>query len=859
MGLAEYKRKRTFASTPEPASGGERGHGLFVVQLHHASHRHYDFRLEHAGMLKSWAVPKGPSFDPAVKRMAVQVEDHPLSYAGFEGDIPKGNYGAGHVDVFDTGTWEPVGSVRDGLARGELKFTLHGDVLRGSWVLVRTRKEAAKPQWLLIKHRDAYAGPREADDFVDARSDRPLPLRERRKIWKDGPSTPQSQASPGSDKGTRAAIADGPFEPELCRVATEPPAGEDWLHEAKWDGYRILATIRNRRVRLWSRNGLEWTEKVPELVDALRSLGLASAQLDGEMIALRDGRDDFNALQGRLSADEKAPLAYMLFDLPYLEGRSLRELPLLERKTRLEALLSEHPHELLRYSAHQLGHGRAVYEQAVGSGLEGIVSKRVDSTYRGSRNGDWVKVKARRSDEFVVVGYTEPKGSRAGIGALLLAKPAGSGLEYVGRVGTGFSDQQLRALRKDLAGTRVDDAPAEVEKMSRNDRALARWVKPALVVEVYHQGIGGQGLLRQPALKTLREDKSVADLKKDARTMTKAAVASKTSRSGDGSPAKSRTPKRVPKRTAMTRRTDASAGPPGVRLTHPEREVFPGSGITKADVAAYYTAVAPLLLDEIANRPLSVLRCPDGVGKACFFQKHTGRGWGDHVRSVTVKEKEGSDRYLAVDDATGILQLVQMNVLEFHPWGALASDQAHADRVIFDLDPHPSVAWSDVRKAARMLHDALEVIGLVSFLRTSGGKGLHVVVPLAPAVAWEDAKHFAGQVALILAAERPGMFVSIAGEQKRDKRIFIDWLRNARGATAVASYSLRAREGAPVAMPIEWSELPRLRSGAAYTLKSALKKIRSRPSDPWTGFHDVRQGLPMLKTPPAPRRKRSTR
>ncbi len=577
------------------------------------------------------------------------------------------------------------------------------------------------------------------------------------------------------------------------------------------------------------------------------------------MIALRDGRDDFNALQGRLSAEEKAPIAYMLFDLPYLEGRSLRELPLVERKMRLEALLRDNPHELLRYSAHQLGQGRAVYEQAIESGLEGIVSKRIDSTYRGTRNGDWVKVKARRSDEFVVVGYTEPKGSRAGIGALLLARPVGSGLEYVGRVGTGFSNEQLRALRKDLAGTRIADAPAEVEKMSRTDRALAKWVKPALVVEVYHQGIGGQGLLRQPALKTLREDKSVADLEKDAHTMAKAVAASKASRKGDASAVKAKSTKRVPKRAAVARRTDASIGTGHVRLTHPEREVFPDSGITKADVAAYYTAVAPLLLDGIAHRPLSVLRCPDGVGKACFFQKHSGRGWGDHVRTVTVKENEGSDRYLAVDDAIGVLQLVQMNVLEFHPWGALASDQEHADRVIFDLDPHPSVAWADVRKAARLLGDALDAIGLVSFLRTTGGKGLHVVVPLAPAVAWADAKHFAAQVALILAAERPRMFVSVAGEQKRDKRIFTDWLRNARGATAVASYSLRAREGAPVAMPIEWSELARLRSGAAYTLKSALKKIRSRQRDPWAGFRDVRQGLPMLKAPPAPRRKKSAR
>jgi bifunctional non-homologous end joining protein LigD len=860
MALAEYKRKRNFRATPEPASGGQRGHGIFVVQLHHASHRHYDFRLEHAGTLKSWAVPKGPSFDPTVKRMAVQVEDHPLSYAGFEGDIPEGNYGAGHVDVFDRGTWEPVGSVRDGLAKGELKFTLNGDVLRGSWVLVRTRKDGKKPQWLLIKHRDAYAGKREADDFVDPRSDRPLPLRERRKVWKDAkPARAAVDARVRSaERGIVEAMDDGPFQPELCKPEQRVPTGDAWLHEAKWDGYRILATIKGRRVRLWSRNGLEWTRRLPELVDALRSLGVKSAQLDGEMVALRDGRDDFNSLQGRLSAAQKAPLAYMLFDLPYLDGRSLRELPLLERKARLEALLKKHRGTLLKYSAHQVGDGPQVYAEAVRAGLEGIISKRVDSSYRGARNGDWIKVKSRRSDEFVVVGFTEPKGSRSGIGALLLARPRPrGGLDYIGRVGTGFSSEQLRTLRKDLAGTRIEEPAADVSKMTRADRSAATWVEPALVVEVYHQGLGGQGLLRQPALKTVREDKSLDDLVKDARPAPRASAA-RAKKAAVRTPRAAAAVAKVEAKK-MPKPGGAAAAPDGVRLTHPEREVFPGSGITKADVAAYYVKVAPLLLADIGGRPLSVLRCPDGVGEACFFQKHTGRGWGDHVRAVDVKEKGGgSDRYLAVDDATGVLQLVQMNVLEFHPWGARASDLEHADRIIFDLDPHPSVAWSEVKKAARTVRDALAAIGLESFLRTSGGKGLHVVVPLAPAAPWADAKGFAEQVADTLASARPQTFVNTAGEQKRERRIFIDWLRNARGATSVGSYSLRARDRAPVAMPIEWSELARLRSPAAYDIRSALAKIARRKRDPWEGFDRVRQALPSLPAAAGerPRRRR---
>lgn len=830
MALREYKRKRNFRATPEPAAGGSTGEGIFVVQLHHASHRHYDFRLELGGVLKSWAIPKGPSLDPSVKRLAVEVEDHPISYAAFEGDIPEGNYGAGHVDVFDHGTWEAEGSARKALANGELKFVLHGDVLRGSWVLVRTRMQGSKQQWLLIKHRDEYAADKQADDFVDPKTDRPIARKQRKAVSKSvqkARSPAPSRSATMLDGARKATIDSGAFEPELCKAQSEPPTGDQWLHEAKWDGYRIVASVAGREVRLWSRNAIEWTDKVPELAAAIRALRLKSAQLDGEMVALSNGRDDFNALQGRLSAENKAPLAYMLFDLPHLNGQSLRAVPLLQRKQALEALLKKHPHRLLRYSAHQIGHGAAVFAKAIKSGLEGIVSKRIDSPYRGSRNGDWVKVKGRPSDEFVVIGYTEPKGSRSGLGALLLAKPVTGGLEYVGRVGTGFSSKQLGALRRELSDTHVEEAPADIHLMARSDRALAIWVKPKLIVEVFHQGIGGLGLLRQPALKTVRADKSLRNLIKD--TLGKATMTKKT-----------------PPRAAPAADTHVDADDIGVKLTHAERVVFPGEGITKGDVAKYYKAVAASMLAEIADRPLSVLRCPDGVGKACFFQKHTGRGWGDHVRSVQVKEKNGSDEYLCVDDETGLLQLVQMNVLEFHPWGTRSNDQEHADRVVFDLDPHPTVAWPQVVGAARTLRTMLEAIGLRCFVRTSGGKGMHVVVPLKPAAAWDDVKAFAHAIADTLAAERPDEFVSVAGEQKRKKKIYIDWLRNARGATSVASYSLRARKGGGVAMPLEWSELGRTRDGNAFTINNALAKIRRRKGDPWKDIATVKQSLPDL-------------
>lgn len=854
MALDEYKRKRNFKATPEPAEGGEAGRRIFVVQLHHASHQHYDFRLELDGVLKSWAVPKGPSFDPAVKRLAMEVEDHPLSYATFEGDIPKGNYGAGHVDVFDHGTWEPIGSAHAGLAKGDLKFVLHGDVLRGSWVLVRTRRQGSKQQWLLIKHQDEFANERDANAFVDPKTDRPISLAKRKETWKHLPNSkaPKAAAAPRKAKATSTASAlksapaerltDTAFSPELCRSQDTPPSGDSWLHEVKWDGYRIVATVASGKVRLWSRNAIEWTAKVPELAKAVASLKLKSGQLDGEMVALRDGRDDFNALQGRLSAENKAPLAFMLFDLPHLNGKSLVNVPLLQRKEILRSLLEKAPNGILRFSEHQIGSGAAVFAEATKLGLEGIVSKRTDSTYAyGARNGDWVKVKGRPSDEFVVVGFTEPKGARTGVGALLLAQPKNGQLTYVGRVGTGFNDEHLQTLRRKLAPTVVDAPPANIELMERKDVALAIWVKPKLVVEVFFQGIGGQGLLRQPAFKAFRPDKSVSDLM----------PAVKRSRGAANSEvhielAKKSALKSEPTARRRARTSAPSTSDDGVTVTHPERVVFEEAGITKGEVAAYYRAVAPQLLTEVGGRPLSVVRCPDGAGKPCFFQKHVARGWGDHVHGVDIQDEKKHEKYLCIDDATGLLQLVQMNVLELHPWGARSESYERADRIVFDLDPHPDVKWPRVVAAAKDLRAQLESIGLQSFLRTSGGKGFHVVVPLNPPAPWDEVKAFAQAVALAMTALRPKEFVAVAGEKNRVGKIFVDWLRNGRGATSVASYSLRARAAAGVAMPLEWNELSRIKSGDQFTIKNAAVKIQRRKADPWAAIDTVEQALPKL-------------
>lgn len=860
MGLAEYQRKRNFRATPEPARGGVRGKALsFVVQLHHASHRHYDFRLEHEGVLKSWAVPKGPSFDPAVKRMAVEVEDHPLSYGSFEGDIPHGNYGAGHVDIFDQGTWTPNGDVQQGLAKGELKFELHGDVLRGSWVLVRTRKVGNRQQWLLIKHRDEYAGDKQADDFVDAKTDRPIAKAARRKAWPQASVAATATAAESGTagrtirtRGVRETLRAIAFAPELCRSQPTPPDGADWLHEPKWDGYRILASVVRGQVRLWSRNALDWTGKIPDVAAAVKRLGLRNAQLDGELVVVHEGRADFNALQARLSGDSDDALLYLLFDLPHLDGYSLRALPLLERKTRLRALLEAHPQPELRLSEHQIGNGAAIFAQATAAGLEGVISKRVDSRYTGTRSGAWIKTKGRPSDEFVVIGYTPPKGSRSGIGALLLARPDGEGLRYAGRVGTGFSNELLTSLLRKLKRLHVREPQADLALLEKKDIAVAQWVRPKLIVEVFFQGLGRQGLLRQPAWKSLREDKSLADLQAAS---TPAASAAR-ERERKPTTKKSAATQRQASKTsapsgARSKTQQASAAEEPLRLTSPERVVFRELGITKAQVADYYDAVSDWLLPGLVGRPLSVVRCPDGAAGECFFQKHLMRGWGDHVHGVSVQQKKGRKDHLCIQDLQGLRELVQMNVLELHPWGARSPDLDHADRLVFDLDPHSTVAWRDVVAAARDVRAQLESIGLRSFVRTSGGKGLHVVVPLDPPAPWEAARRFAQAVAEALAQLRPERYVAVAGEKNRIGKIFIDWLRNGHGATSIASYSLRARPDAGVAMPLRWEELGRVKSGAALTIANAIQRLQRIKADPWEGMDEVQQDLPAVVQDPA--------
>jgi bifunctional non-homologous end joining protein LigD len=822
MSLREYARKRRFDQTPEPAgdAGGKRGRRpIFVVQLHHASVRHYDFRLEMDGALKSWSVPKGPSLRVGEKRLAVEVEDHPLSYAEFEGDIPAGHYGAGHVDLFDRGVWSSNGDPLEALAAGKIDFVLHGQKLGGGWKLVRTAKPASKPQWLLIKRDDEYAADTEADELTDA----PTP-----KGWKGrrpsgAPKPAAARAAPAKKAAKKATPAKKParrgrtdwaaragalegakplrgstvVDPQLATLRESPPTGDSWLHELKWDGYRLLARIDGGKASLRSRNGLDWSADYPDIVAALEALGVSGASLDGELIALdAKGRNSFSDLQRTIEGSANAVLRYVIFDLPTLAGVDLTGTRLDARKALLEALLEGVEKDgVLAYSQHIVGHGDQVFAASKGQEMEGIISKAADAPYTPGRSKTWLKVKHAQTDEFIVVGYTAPKRSRVGFGSLLMATREAGRLKYVGRVGTGFDDARLRSLTARLQKLARKDAtvllPAHVPFAPRD----VTWVEPRLVAELAFRGWGKEGLLRQASFQRLREDKEATDVGEQD----------------------------------------------SFKLSSPGKLIYPAEKITKQQVADYYRAIAPQLLPEVAGRPLSMLRCPDGVKGQCFFQKHHADTLGGNVHAVPIREKGiGSlEDYVYIDDVAGLLDLVQMNVLELHPWGSRVEDVEHPDRLVFDLDPGEGVKWPAIKAAARDIRARLEEIGMQGFLRLSGGKGLHVVVPIAPGPSWSEAKAFCEAFADALATQAPDKYVATASKAKRKGVIFIDWLRNGRGATSVASWSLRARPGAGVAVPLRWDELGRTKSGADYNLERALRRAAGLRKDPWEGWEQA--------------------
>jgi bifunctional non-homologous end joining protein LigD len=843
--IRTYRAKRDFAATREPAPGKTHSAGdapIFVVQKHQA-HRaglHWDFRLEHDGVLWSWAVRKGPSLDPADKRIAAHVEDHPLDYANFEGTIPDGQYGAGRVELWDRGTWQPLDDPDAAMRKGELRFVLHGKRLHGRFTLVRLKprpgQRGRQDNWLLIKGHDEAERPGADAPAIEQQEAAP------RQVRRPGKEPPAEGAVRGRLPPRQS--------PQLASVAGEAPDGESWVSEIKFDGYRLLCWLDRGKVRVMTRNSLDWTDRLPAVADAVSHLRADTALVDGELVALdRNGASSFPALQAALSAGRDRTLHLFLFDLLHLDGWDLRGCRLLERKRVLSGLNDWHG--MLHYSDHQVGNAAAMQREACKMRLEGIVCKRADAPYRAGRSHDWLKLKCRDREELVVLGWTPPGGSRVGLGSLHLGYyDKGGKLHYAGGVGSGFTGDELARLSERLAKLGADP-PKTLLVAGEPLPTNINWVRPELVAEVQFASWSGSGRVRQAVYLGLREDKDATEVMRDpadADAQRKAVQP----RPGDPAARKHGPVIAVPPRrdTALVsaqapKRRGVTIG--RIALSHPDRQLWPG--ITKQDLAEYWKAVADHALAGLAQRPLAILRCPEGIAGEQFFQKH---GHGTLPSAVRQGEAAGQP-YLAIDDVDGLIAMAQISAIELHAWGAREADPSRPDRMVFDLDPGEGVSFVDVVKAALELRDQLQRLGLQSFCRTTGGKGLHLVVPLEPVADWDVVKPFCRAFAETLSQEQPDRFLSTVKKVDRKGRILIDWLRNGLGATAVASFSPRARAGATVATPLSWGEVNRRLDPARFTLRTVPDRLARQRDDPWQDFASLRQRLPNLAGRPAGR------
>ncbi len=827
--LAKYRAKRDFKVTSEPAEGGQANDAAraFVIQKHWASHLHYDFRLELDGAMKSWAVPKGPSFDPSVKRMAVQVEDHPIAYNRFEGEIPKGQYGAGKVIIWDRGTWTPVGDPADGYRRGHLKFDLHGVKLRGRWALIRMKGRGSEkqPPWLLVKDRDAAARAESEFSVVDEQPDSvaSTPTARARRVPAAGPaalSDPAASPSPEAREprlpGVAAALPDR-LKPQLATLVEGVPrqADPDWLYEMKFDGYRLLARLDHGEVRLYTRNGHDWAPKLPHLVAALRRMPLETAWLDGEIVMLADhGAPSFQALQNAFDGERTGAILFYAFDLPYVTGRDLRGEPLRVRRAVLARVMDAAGGDPLRLSDAFDAAPADLVASACRMGLEGIIAKRLSSPYVSRRSDNWIKLKCARRQEFVVVGYTDPQGARVGLGALLLAYHDEAGqLVYAGKVGTGFDDAGLAALRERLQALETRQASVKAGGGGRG----THWVRPELVAEVSFGEWTESGHVRHPVFRGLRTDKPARAITREV-----AMTAGKT-------PGKA-TAKAAAKPPRQAAKTATAAG----KLTHPERVIDPFTGLTKLDLARYYGLVAPMLLRHLKDRPVSFLRAPAGIEGEFFFQKHLEAPM-PGVKPLPQALDPDHPPLMEVPTPRAIMSAAQMNVVEFHTWNAVKRAIGKPDRMVFDLDPGEGVTWDAVRRSAQLLRVLLTEIGLACWLKTSGGKGLHVVVPLRRQHDWDTVKAFSQAIVQHLARTLPQVFVAKSGPKNRVGRIFADYLRNGFGATTVAAWSARARPGMGVSVPLAWEELDAVRASNQWTIANIHERLDVGDT-PWDDY-----------------------
>ncbi len=826
--LAQYNAKRDFKLTPEPAGRVEKGAGnRFIVQKHDATRLHYDFRLEVDGVLKSWAVTKGPSADPADKRLAVRTEDHPMSYADFEGSIPKGEYGGGTVMLWDRGTWAPVeGKSAKDIEKGHLHFILDGERMKGEWLLVRMKPRPGEKRenWLLRKVDDAYSGG--SDDLVGRQLTSVLTGRTMAEIAGDEGGEQSLKGAKGAAFANKMAaaaahnkkiakpVAKGKppkFRPlQLATLVDAVPAGNGWFHEIKYDGYRAEIAASGGDVRVYTRNGLDWTDKFAPLVRHIAALDLPPCLIDGEIVAYgKDGNPDFSSLQavlkrGHGAQDEATALHFFAFDLLEESGKSLVKLGNLERKERLEALLRD-AQPPVAVADHVIGAGEKLYAAMCAAGQEGIIAKRADAPYLGRRTKSWVKVKCTRRQEFVIVGWKPSSTTQRPFSSLLLAQHEGGALVYKGNVGTGFNAGSLDDLAKRFAKLERKTAPLEVDKVAARK---VRWLKPELVAEIAFAEFTASGSVRHASFLGLRGDKEARDVTPEV------------------------------KQPAPEAASD-------VKISSRDRVIFPEAKATKGDLADYYAAIAPIMLPHAARRPISLVRCPQGRGKKCFFQKHDSGSFGDHVFHVPIREKDGAhEDYIYVEDSDGLLACVQMGTIEFHGWGSHVDDVEAPDRMVFDLDPDEGLAFADVKKAAADIRRQLADIGLVGFAMLSGGKGVHIVVPLDPGHSWDAHKDFSKRFAEALSMAEPDRYVATMSKAKRRGKIFIDYLRNQRGSTAVMPYSARAREQAPVAVPVGWDELADIEKAGAWTIKDAKDLLERAASPELKGWGFASQTLP---------------
>ena len=829
--LKAYKAKRNFTITSEPAEGGTPGVEAltFVIQKHWASRLHYDLRLELDGTMKSWAVPKGPSYDIHDKRMAVHVEDHPISYSDFEGTIPARQYGAGKVIIWDKGTWEPLEDPHKGFEKGSIKFEMHGHKMHGRWTLVRMKARGNEKQeaWLLIKEKDEYARSSEEFSLVDEMPDSvkslPMPKRVERKIEALREEEEENKAPAPKKRAGRNKAAPKPasdkvalpekFSPELATLVDAPPPDpENWVFEVKFDGYRMLARIEDGEARLITRNANDWTDKLLPLKRELERMKLPDGWYDGEIVVHDEsGKPDFGKLQLAFDGQHAEQIEFFLFDVPYFDGHDLRELPLVDRRSLLEQLLARKKSGKVRFSAEFGSNPDELVVAACKIGLEGVIGKRRDSRYVSRRSPEWIKLKCGLRQEFVIGGFTDPKGSRTGIGALLLGTYDEDGvLRYAGNVGSGFNHSSLASIAQKLEKLRSDDSPFPPRAVPGRKH---HWVKPVLVAEVSFSEWTSAGAVRHPVFQGLREDKPAQGIiREKAQHMNDAAS------KDDGEPV-------------------AAPGklPATMKITNGDRVIDKESGATKLDLIRYYALVGELMMEHLKGRPVSLVRAPEGVGGELFFQKHADVGKMPGLRHLDQALDPEHPPMLEVASVEGILSSAQWNVVEIHTQNALKGSYDRPNRMVFDLDPGEGVEWPAMQEAAQLMRAFLEELGLPAFLKTSGGKGLHVVVPIKGSHGWDTVKSFSQAIVHHMAATLPDRFAFKSGPKNRVGKIFIDYLRNGQGATTVAAWSARVRPGLGISVPLRWEELAALKSSTQWTVANVHTRL-DEGNAPWDGY-----------------------